>query len=79
MSFAFTVAADHYDPATHTRYIDKIDKLYDVSPVTWPANPGTELSVKTRDYFNGVIEAEQAERLAEELRQKKLELLRRLI
>lgn len=79
MSFAFTVGADHYDPATHTRYIDKIDKLYDVSPVTWPANPGTELSVKTRDYFNGVIEAEQAERLAEELRQKKLELLRRLI
>ena len=78
MSFAFTVADDHYDKATHTRIIDRIAKVFDVSPVSFPANPGTELSVSTRDYFNGVIEAEQAERLEEERRErqkKKIKIL----
>ena len=69
MSFAFTVAEDHYDRATHTRIIDRIAKVFDVSPVSFPANPTTELSVSTRDYFNGVIEAEKAERLERERRE----------
>ena len=69
MSFAFRVAEDHFDRATHTRVIDKIAKVYDVSPVSFPANPTTELSVSTRDYFNGVIEAEKAERLEREKRE----------
>lgn len=75
MSFAFTVAGEHYDKATHTRVIDRIAKVYDVSAVSFPANPTTELSIATRDYFNGVIEAEKAERLereAFELRKKKM-------
>ena len=70
MSFAFTVAEDHYDKATHTRVIDRIAKVFDVSPVSFPANPTTELSVSTRDYFNGVIEMEKAERLESEKREK---------
>ena len=69
MSFAFTVAEDHFDRATHTRVIDRIAKVFDVSPVSFPANPTTELSVSTRDYFNGVIEAEKAERLEREKRE----------
>ena len=69
MSFAFTVAEDHYDKATHTRVIDRIAKGFDVSPVSFPANPTTELSVSTRDFFNGVIEEEKAERLEEERRE----------
>lgn len=69
MSFAFTVAEDHYDRATHTRIVDKVKKVFDVSPVSFPANPTTELSVSTRDYFNGVIEAEKAERLEREKRE----------
>ena len=69
MSFAFSVAEDHYDKATHTRIIDRVAKVYDVSPVVFPANPTTELSVSTRDYFNGVIEAEKAERLEAEKRE----------
>ena len=67
MSFAFMVDEEHYDSETRTRVIDRISKVYDVSPVTWPANPTTEIHV--RDYFNGVIEAEkaaEAERLAAE-------------
>ena len=79
MSFAFTVAEDHYDKATHTRIIDRIAKVFDVSPVSFPANPGTELSVSTRDYFNGVIEAEQAERLEEERRERQKKRIKLLM
>ena len=79
MSFAFSVAegGDRYDSETHTRIISRVAKVFDVSPVSFPANPSTELSVATRDYFNGVIEAEKAERLereAEELKRKQLEV-----
>ena len=69
MSFAFSVAEDHYDKATHTRIIERVAKVFDVSPVVFPANPTTELSISTRDYFNGVIEAERAERLEAEKRE----------
>lgn len=64
MSFAFTVSDDEYDQKNHLRTIHRIDKLYDVSAVSFPANPGTDISVATRSYFDGVIEAERAERLA---------------
>lgn len=68
MSFAFSVAdgGDRYDSETHTRVISRVSKVFDVSPVSFPANPTTELSIATRDYFNGVIEAERAERLERE-------------
>ena len=69
-SFAFIVAEDEYDRKTHTRTIKRIAKVFDVSPVSFPANPGTELDIATRDYFNGVIEAEKAERLECEKREK---------
>ena len=75
MSFAFTVKEDHYDAETRTRIIDRIDKVFDISAVSFPANPTTELHV--RNYFDGVIEAEKAakaERLkAEEARRSDLE------
>lgn len=66
MSFAFTVAEDEYDKKTHTRIIHRIGKVYDVSAVSIPANPGTDIGVATRDYFHGVMEAEKAERLERE-------------
>ena len=78
MSFAFMVAkgGDEYDKATHTRTIHRIAKVFDVSPVSFPANPGTELSISTRDYFNGVIEAERAERLEAEKRERQKQKIR---
>lgn len=81
MSFAFVVEddGDEYIRETKTRMIHRIKKLYDVSPVTFPANPGTEIGVSMRDYFNGEIEAETAERLERERRIKALELRLRLI
>ena len=78
MSFAFTVADDHYDRATHTRVIERIAKVFDVSPVSFPANPNTDLYVATRDYFNGVIEMEKAERLERERREKQIKKIKLL-
>ncbi len=73
MSFAFSVAddGDEYDKETHTRSIHRVAKVFDISPVSFPANPGTAISA--RDYFDGVIEAEKAERLEAEQRAKELE------
>lgn len=68
MSFAFTVAADYFDRDTRTRVITAIKRVYDVSAVSIPANPDTEISA--RSYFNGVIEMERAERLEAEKRER---------
>ena len=76
MSFAFTVNEESYDQKTHTRKILGIDKLYDVSAVSFPANPDTEIDIATRSYLDGVIEAETAERLRVEHRNRQVELLK---
>lgn len=61
MSWAFVVAdgGDHYDYATHTRTIYKIRKVYDVSAVSIPANPSTEISA--RGYCERIAAAAQQE------------------
>jgi len=74
MSFAFTVAEDHYDKETRTRVIDKIKKVYDVSAVSIPANPTTEISA--RSYFDGVIEEERKEFAKAEAREKQKQKIR---
>lgn len=74
MSWAFRVEKDAYDRATRTRTILKIAKVYDVSAVSMPANPSTEISA--RSYFDGVIEAEKAERLAAQAAERKRQRLK---
>ena len=76
MSWAFTVAEESYDRVPHTRRILRIKKVYDVSAVSLPANPSTDISA--RSWLDGVIEAERQERLAAEAavrRAKKIKLL----
>ena len=81
MSFGFTIADDNDGVGnTHTRdehgdyhvTITRISKLYDVSCVSIPANPGTDLeNIRKRSYMTGVIEADikaEHERIAEEQR-----------
>ena len=78
MSFSFVVEADHFDRETRPRVIDSFKKIYDVSAVAFPANPGAEIGISARDYFNGVIEMEKAERLEREIRErqaKKIKLM----
>ena len=70
MSWAFTVGEEEYNKETRTRTIKKVDKVYDVSAVSIPANADTEISA--RSYLNGVIEVEKQELL--ERRKKILKL-----
>lgn len=79
MSWAFTVAldGDEYDKKEHLRTINRVRKVYDVSAVSYPANPST--SIAARSFIDGVIKEELAERLAHEkameLARKKFEFL----
>lgn len=71
MSFAFTVSEDAYDRATHTRTIQKIDRLYDVAAVDFPAYEATSISARSK--LQAEAEAEKAEAL--ERRKKKIKIL----
>ena len=71
MSWAFRVEEDAYNEKTHTRTILKVAKVYDVSAVSIPANPNTDISA--RSYFDGVIEEERRRDLA---RQEAIERIR---
>ena len=75
MSWAFTIEEDSYNEKTHTRSILKVSKVYDVSAVSIPANPNTDISA--RSFFDGVIEKEQAERLARQEKVKRIKSLLR--
>lgn len=59
MSWAFTVAEDSYDKETRTRKILRVKKVFDVSAVSIPANPDTEINA--RAWVDGVIDAERRE------------------
>lgn len=79
-SFAFIVSEDAIekdkDKNWHRR-IKKISKCYDVSPVTWPANPFTDISA--RSLFDGAIEKDAEEcRKREELELAKEKLRTKL-
>lgn len=74
MSFAFTVAEDHFGEeqktddgrVIYTRIIDRINKVFDISAVGFPANPNTDISAATRAAFDGEIARREAERLKEQ-------------
>lgn len=59
MSWAFTIGASEYDRDTHTTTITRVKKIYDVSAVSLPADPNTEISA--RKLLNGVIEEAHVE------------------
>ena len=77
MSWAFTVAEDSYDEKTFTRTIARIRKVYDVSAVSIPANPNTDISA--RAYFDGVIEEAKRRRDRERQLEEKRQAIRELI
>lgn len=73
MSFGFTVEEDEQTRTEAEdgrieilRTITSINKLYDVSAVSIPANDGTSIGVSTRSEIDGVIEEVRAERLEAE-------------
>lgn len=74
MSWAFTVEEESYNEKTRTRSILKVRKVYDVSAVSIPANPNTDISA--RSYWDGVIEEE---RRRERERAEKVERIKALL
>lgn len=72
MSFGFHVAQDHAEDRDYTRVIDRIDKVYDVSAVSLPANDNTEISVSRRDFFHAV--EEQRKQAALSLQRRRLQI-----
>jgi HK97 family phage prohead protease len=86
MSFAFTVTKDSYteeerDDGTVilTRSILEVGKLYDVSAVSFPANPNTDISARSKEAIDGEIKRFEAERLHEkELTEKRTALLEQI-
>lgn len=73
MSWAFVVSEDKFDSNTRTRTILKIQKVYDVSAVSIPANSGTDISA--RSYVNKVVDAKKQEMLLQRVALVKLKLL----
>jgi len=82
MSFAFTVNKESYTEEERedgtvilTRTILGVGKLYDVSAVSFPANPNTDISARSKDLIDGEIKRFEAERLhAQEIEQKRTAL-----
>lgn len=64
MSFGFLIAKDgaEWDESTRTSRLMSISKTFDVSCVSIPANPGTE--IHARSYLDGVIEERREQREA---------------
>lgn len=84
MSFGFTVAEDAREITEDKeagfmrviRTIKHIGKLFDVSAVSLPANPGTSISAR---FLDGAIEEAKAERLkAQKLEEERKALIERV-
>ena len=64
MSFAFRANAENWtdtvdivgekEKYTHSRRVLSIDKVFDVSVVTWPANPATSIDARCKAFMDGV-------------------------
>lgn len=76
MSWAFTIADEEYDEETHTRSIKSVRKVYDVSAVSIPANPNTDIAESARRSLDGVIKAEEEKRRSERERAERIERIR---
>jgi len=77
MSFSFTVSKDSYDKNTRTRRILEIDRLYDVSVVTFPAYEQT--SINARSFYEVEAEKEMKEHAEAIQRELKLEALKKML
>lgn len=75
MSFAFIVKDDEisHDERGYHRVIKSVGKLFDISAVSFPANPNTSIGIAARSAFDGFIEAEKRLELAKAEEARKLE------
>lgn len=72
MSFAFTIRESAYDTKTRTLRIEKIDRLFDVSAVTFPAYEQT--SIMARSTLKAEVDKALAEVRKRENKKRRLKL-----
>jgi HK97 family phage prohead protease len=83
MSFAFTVSGDRLERfeennrRVYLRTITQINKVFDVSAVSIPANDGT--SISARSFVDGILDKEKADALAAEQRRRQIQKIRILM
>lgn len=80
MSFAFTVSADGESwqrdgTGPWVRTVTKVARLYDVSPVTYPAYPQTDAAVRSLEAWQRSHVAPPSHQLDADLRRRQLQLL----
>jgi len=75
MSWAFVVDKDEYDADEHVRKIRHIKRIHDVSAVSLPANPSTEIYPIAQQRINGAIEELRQELVERERKVKLLKIL----
>ena len=74
MSWAFRVDGQKYDKEKRTRLITHVAKIYDVSAVSLPADPNTEI-IAARSFIDGEIEKEIKEIEAREAKKARILLM----
>lgn len=86
MSFGFTVQSDTWEVTNEEtgrelRTINKIGRLFDVSPVTFPANPNTDVALRSESHekFAAERKPEEKEEEREEPKGDPQEQNRRLL
>lgn len=75
MSWAFVVDRDEFDADTRTRKITHIKRIYDVSAVSMPANPSTEIYPIAQQRIHGAMEQLRQELVERERKIKMLKIL----
>lgn len=80
-SFGFTVADDTWEERNvdgktlYKRTINKVARLFDVSPVTYPAYPDTSVALRSLEQFQQAA-TPPAEELTQELWERRLRILK---
>lgn len=74
-SFGFIVEKDEWEEQENgedLRIIHKVKRLFDVSPVTFPAYPDTDVAKRSHDHFVDVNKKEQKDEFDYELHKNKV-------
>lgn len=82
MSFAFTVGADRWedlDTDTPTRHITQIDRVFEVSAVTFPAYPQTSIDARDAEALDSAKAALESVKKAAEERSRKIAQIKTLL
>ena len=80
-SFAFTIAEQEYDDEMQLRTVTKVDQLFDVAPVTYPAYENTDVSARKaqlHEHHNVTYDADESAVKAEKKQLPKPQIIKHM-